>query len=195
MSWLCLVRIQLCVMEELSEVHSHPMAIHQCRKFFRKYPNIKLVEAEDTALSAKNIADNNLVGIGAIAGDLPAEIYGLEILAHEIESIKNNQTRFFMLKRKSDIYPNGGYTKASIFFNTSHESGSLSGILARIADEKINLSKIHSYPIPGENWEYFFHLDLEFKNPKQFKTALDSIKSDCTGLQVLGTYHRGLEIK
>jgi prephenate dehydratase len=180
--------------EDLREVHSHPMAINQCRTFFRDYPHIKMVEMEDTALSAKNIRDNELVGIGAIAGDYPAELYGLEIIAAEIESIKDNQTRFFLLKRKEDVVANGGYNKASLYFSTSHAPGSLSYILDCFAKENINLSKIQSLPIPGINWEYFFHVDLEFQGPRQFRNALDKISVHAKEIQVLGTYNQGIVI-
>ncbi len=180
--------------EDLKEVHSHPMAIHQCRSFFLDYPQIKLVEMEDTALSAKNVRDNQLIGIGAIAGDYPAELYQLEIIASEIESIKNNQTRFFLLKRQKDVGSNGGYNKASLYFSTSHQPGSLSYILDCFAKENINLSKIQSLPIPGINWQYFFHVDLEFEGPRQFKNALAKISDYTKGLQILGTYNKGIVI-
>ncbi|WP_421919023.1 prephenate dehydratase [Marinifilum sp.] len=181
--------------EDLKEVHSHPMAINQCRAFFRKYPHIRLVETEDTAISARNIRDNELIGIGAIAGDLPAQLYHLEILAEAIESIKNNQTRFFLLKRMKDVGPNGGFTKASLYFSTNHEPGSLSYILECFAQEDINLSKIQSHPIPGENWQYFFHVDLEFGAPIQFKKAMTKISEKVRGMKVLGTYNKGIEIR
>ncbi|MPQ46521.1 chorismate mutase [Marinifilum sp. N1E240] len=181
--------------EDLTEVHSHPMAINQCRAFFREYPNIKLVETEDTAISARNISENGLKGIGAIAGDLPAELYGLQIIAHEIESIKNNQTRFFLLKRSQDVKPNGGFTKASLYFSTSHKPGSLSHILDCFAKEKINLSKIQSLPIPGVNWEYFFHVDLEFELPSQFKNVMNKISESAKEMTILGTYNKGLMIR
>lgn len=180
--------------EDLTEVHSHPMAINQCRAFFRDYPQIKLVETEDTALSAKVIREKNLEGVGAIAGDLPAELYKLEIIAEEIESIKNNQTRFFLLRRSKDVGPNGGYNKASLYFSTSHEPGSLSHILDCFAKESINLSKIQSLPIPGINWQYFFHVDLEFAGPRQFKNALEKISEYTKGMQILGTYNKGIVI-
>lgn len=180
--------------EDLKEVHSHPMAINQCRAFFRNYPQIKMVETADTALSAKNVRDNELVGVGAIAGDYPAELYQLEIIAEQIESIKDNQTRFFLLKRQKDVQPNGGYNKASLYFSTSHEPGSLSYILDCFAKENINLSKIQSLPIPGINWQYFFHVDLEFEGPRQFNNALAKIKDYTKGMQILGTYNKGIVI-
>ncbi|WP_372754409.1 prephenate dehydratase [Labilibaculum sp.] len=180
--------------EDLREVHSHPMAINQCRTFFHDYPHIKMVEMEDTALSAKNIRENQLVGIGAIAGDYPAELYQLEIIAAEIESIKDNQTRFFLLKRKNEVVANGGYNKASLYFSTSHDPGSLSYILDCFAKENINLSKIQSLPIPGVNWEYFFHVDLEFQGPRQFRNALDTISHYAKEIKVLGTYNQGIII-
>ena len=180
--------------EDLKEVHSHPMAINQCRAFFRNYPQIKMVEMEDTALSAKNVRDNELMSVGAIAGDYPAELYQLEIIAEQIESIQDNQTRFFLLRRQKDVGPNGGYNKASLYFSTSHEPGSLSYILDCFSKEGINLSKIQSLPIPGINWQYFFHVDLEFQGPRQFKNALGKISDYTKGMQILGTYNKGIVI-
>lgn len=181
--------------EDLKEVHSHPMAINQCRAFFRDYPHIRLVETEDTAISARNIRENKWEGIGAIAGDLPVDLYDLEILAEQIESIKNNQTRFFILKRKKEVVPNGGFTKASLYFSTSHEPGSLSYILDCFSKANINLSKIQSLPIPGINWEYFFHVDLEFELPSQFKTVMNKISEIATEMTILGTYNQGIVIR
>lgn len=178
--------------EDLVEVHSHPMAIHQCRDFFNQYPNIKLVEANDTSESAKYIADNKLKNIGAIAGGLPAQLFKLDILAESIESIANNQTRFLLLRRKEDIITNGGYTKASIYFTTKDKPGSLAYVLNCLTKEQINLSKIQSHPIEGVNWNYFFHLDLEFSEPSQFNKAMCEIEKEVLDLEVLGTYHRGL---
>lgn len=177
--------------EDLREVHSHPMAIYQCRKFFHQYPHIKLVEAEDTALSARRIREGMLLGVGAIAGDLPAELFNLEILRESIESIKNNQTRFFILRRKDDLRRLQNYNKASLFFSAKHNVGSLSQILLRIGQQGINLSKLQSHPTHGSNWQYFFHVDLEFDAPKQFNCALREIAPLVDKLRVLGTYHRG----
>jgi prephenate dehydratase len=181
--------------EDLREVHSHPMAIYQCRNFFRQYPNIKLVEAEDTSLSAKNIREHMMYGVGAIAGDLPAALFQLEILGESIQSIQNNQTRFFVLKRKEELIRNDNYNKASIYFNSSHEVGSLSEILKCIADEGINLSKLQSHPTQGTNWEYFFHLDLEFEQAEQFQRAMDKISPLVDRLRVLGTYQKGMLVE
>lgn len=179
---------------DLKEVHSHPMAIHQCREFFSKYPHIKLVEANDTSQSAKYIYTNKLKHIGAIAGLLPAKLFKLDVLAESIESIANNQTRFLLLKRTEDIILNGGYTKASIYFRVKDNPGSLVSVLDCLAKENINLSKIQSHPVEGENWNYFFHLDLEFNEPMQFNKAIFNVKKNILDLKILGTYHRGLSI-
>lgn len=177
--------------EDLREVHSHPMAIYQCRKFFRQYPHIKLVEAEDTALSAKIIREGKMQGVGAIAGDLPAELFQLDTLAESIQSIQNNQTRFFALKPKDKICQKDDFNKASLYFSAGHEVGSLSQILMRIAEEGINLSKLQSHPTHTSNWEYFFHVDLEFESPEQFNRAMGKIGHLVDKLRVLGTYMEG----
>ena len=181
--------------EDLKEVHSHPMAINQCRAFFRNYPHIRLVETEDTAISARNIRENNLKGVGAIAGELSAELYKLKILKKQIESIKNNQTRFFLLKRKQDVSFHGGYNKASLYFSIAHEVGSLANILEIFTKQNVNLSKIQSIPIAGVNWEYFFHVDIEFEAPIQFTNTIKEMEKYTTKLQTLGTYTKGIVVK
>jgi len=142
---------------DLKEVHSHYMAIRQCKAFFKQYPHIKLVETSDTALSAKNIRENNLQGIGAIASSLAAKMYKLDMLAESIETNKKNFTRFLVLQHQ---YFSGNddtqVDKATISFTTSHAPGSLNKVLSVLAAYNISLSKIQSVPIVGRTWEYMF---------------------------------------
>ena len=180
--------------ETLKEVHSHPMALHQCQKFFSQYPNIKLVESRDTAASAKWLKEEQITGIGAIASGLAAEIYGLEVLAEGIETNPRNFTRFLVLvesdKARSFLTR---VDKASICFNLSHMSqkvGSLAGILAILGQYGLNLSKIQSLPILGKEWQYFFHVDLEFDDYHNYQLALDAIRPLISDLKILGEYPR-----
>jgi len=129
--------------EDLTEVHSHYMAIRQCKPFFKKYPHIKLVETSDTALSAKNIREKNLKGVGAIASFLAADLYEMELLAEGIETNKKNFTRFLVLQHQ---YFSGNdltqVDKATISFTTSHAPGSLNKVLSVLAAYNISLSKV-----------------------------------------------------
>jgi prephenate dehydratase len=168
-------------LEDIHEVHSHPMAIQQCADFLDKY-NWKIVETEDTALS-KHIA--------AIAGRLAAEIYQLNIIVPNIHTLKNNYTRFLVLQRAEAVQETEGADKASINFHTDHSKGSLAKVLTRISEAGINLSKLQSMPIPGSDFKYSFHADLEFNTKDQLTKALEEIKEKTEDLQVLGIYKNG----
>lgn len=180
--------------EDLKEVHSHYMAIAQCRRFFKNYPEIKLVESTDTALSAAEIQENNLVGRGAISSDLAAELYGLEILKPEIETNKRNYTRFLILAHE-DVEDNNtkDCSKSSLCFSLPHKKGSLSQILSILAFYDLDLTKIQSLPIVGKEFQYLFYLDLSFENYKKYKQSLNAIEPLVTDLQILGEYKYGIE--
>ncbi len=177
-------------LEDIREVHSHPMALLQCMDFLEKHPHMKLVETEDTALSAKHVAQKKLKTTAAIAGKLAAELYGLEIIAPSIQTAKNNYTRFLVISRNG-VAPAPDANKASVYFQTSHERGALAQVLTRIAEAGINLSKLQSFPIPAKEWTYYFHADMEFDNLALFHEGLEHIGSLTEHLKVLGIYKKG----
>jgi prephenate dehydratase len=177
-------------LEDIKEVHSHPMAIQQCFGFLDKY-NWKLVESEDTALSAKNIHKHHSKHIAAIASKLAAEIYQLDMIAPNIHTLKNNYTRFLVLQRAEVAKDVEEANKASINFNTDHSKGSLAKVLTCIAEAGINLSKLQSMPIPGSDFKYSFHADLEFDTKNQFEKAIEEIEKKTEALQILGVYKNG----
>lgn len=176
--------------EDIREVHSHYMAIQQCSGFLDKY-NWKLVETEDTALSAKHIHQYKNKHVAAIAGKLAAEIYGLDIVAPNIHTLKNNYTRFLVLIHKEAANDITDADKASVNFVTGNEKGSLAKVLTVIAAEGINLSKLQSMPIPGSHFKYSFHADMEFENEDQFNRLLLKLKPITEALTVLGKYKNG----
>ena len=181
--------------EDLKEVYSHPMAILQCQLFFDSYPNITLIESIDTALSAKMLHEGKLIGKGAIASDLAAEKYGLEILAPGIETNKMNYTRFLILKETNgDQTDNSIVNKASLHFALAHKSGSLSKILSILSYYDINLSKIQSLPIMGKDWEYQFYVDVIFDDYDWYRKSLDAIRPFTSELGILGEYIKGKSI-
>jgi prephenate dehydratase len=177
-------------LSDIKEVHSHPMAIQQCFGFLDKY-NWKLVETEDTALSAKHIHKHRSKHIAAIASKLAADIYELDILAPNIHTLKSNYTRFLMLQRAETAQEVEGANKASVNFHTDHSKGSLAAVLTKIAEAGINLSKLQSMPIPGSDFRYSFHADLEFDSLQQLHAALEEVKPKTEDLQVLGVYKNG----
>ena len=178
-------------LEDIREVHSHPMALLQCIDFLEKNPGWKLVETEDTALSAKHLHQHRSKHIAAIASDLAAELFGLEILAPDIQTMKNNYTRFLILQPAAVAAPVSNPDKASVNFHTDHSRGSLARVLTQIADGGVNLSKLQSFPIPGSDWQYSFHADMEFENLDQFERVIETIKPVTAELKIYGTYKKG----
>ena len=175
---------------DIKEVHSHPMAIQQCLDFLDKY-NWKLVETEDTALSAKHVHQHKSKHIAAIAGKLAAELFQLEMLAPNIHTQKNNYTRFLILQREDEVTEIADANKASVNFNTDHSKGSLAKVLTKIAEAGINLSKLQSFPIPGSDWLYSFHADMEFDTVQQFHKLVKNILPLTDHFKVYGIYKKG----
>src|ERR1051325_10116243 len=178
-------------LDDIKEVHSHTMALQQCYDFLDKH-KWKLVETEDTALSAKHVHQHKSKHIAAIAGKIAAELYELEILAPNIHTLKNNYTRFLVLQREDVAQKIANADKASVNFKTDHSRGSLAKVLTKIAEEGINLSKLQSIPIPGSDFKYSFHADMEFENLEQFHSVIENIKPLTEGLTIYGIYKRGL---
>ena len=175
-------------LEDIREVESHLMALLQCIDYLDSRP-WKLVESEDTALSARHIAEKGLRHTAAIASELAAEMFGLKIIAPEINTIKSNYTRFMVLKRHDhNIDPHAD--KASLYFKTDHREGSLLRTLSQL--QGINLSKLQSYPIPSEPWHYLFHIDLEFGCLDDYIRNLDRLQEAAEEVHVYGVYRSGL---
>jgi len=177
-------------LEDIREVHSHHMAIQQCLEYLDKH-SWKLVETEDTALSAKLVHQHKSKHIAAIASRLAAELFELDVIAPNIQTMKNNYTRFLVLQPVTEKIPIDNANKASVNFHTDHSKGSLARVLTRIADLGINLSKLQSFPIPGSNWQYSFHADMEFENVDQFERVIEQIKPVTEELRVYGVYRKG----
>jgi len=171
-------------------VHSHPIALEQCREYFDDWPDMRLVESEDTALSARHIAEQQTTGKAAIASDKAAQLYGLEILAKGIETNPANFTRFWILSPTPILDP-ARVNKASLSFSLQHETGNLSQILSVLAFYKINLTKIQSIPMIGKAWEYHFFVDVIFDDYERYQSAIRSVEPLAESVQVLGEYQEG----
>lgn len=178
-------------LEDIREVHSHTMALQQCYDFLDKH-KWKLVETDDTALSAKHIHQHKSKHIAAIASKLAAELFDLDILAPNIHTLKNNYTRFLILQREDAAMKVENADKASVYFHTDHSKGSLAKVLTRIAEEGINLSKLQSFPIPGSDFQYGFHVDMELESAEQLNKVIESIKPLTADIKIYGVYKRGL---
>ena len=179
-------------LESISEVNSHPMALMQCEQFLRRHPGMKMIESFDTAGSAKEIAEKNLKGHAAVCGELAANLYGLNILEHGIETNKRNFTRFLIVANPllaSEIGPKeADINKASIVFTLPHTGGALSKVLTILSFYDMNLTKIQSMPIIGREWEYRFYVDLSFKSIVRYHQAIEAVRPLTNELSVLGEY-------
>ncbi len=177
-------------LEEIKEVHSHTMALQQCHDFLEKY-KWKLVETEDTALSARHISQHKSRHIAAIASKLAAELYNLNIVVPSIQTMKNNYTRFLILQREDTEVLVEYADKASVNFITDHSKGSLAKVLTAIAEGGINLSKLQSFPIPGSDFQYSFHADMEFETLEQFYGVIEEMKKITVKMKIYGVYKNG----
>lgn len=175
-------------MEDIMEIHSHPMALLQCKDFLKVYPHIKLVEAVDTAETAARIQEGGLKDIAAIAPKVAATLYDLEIIASEIQTISNNATRFIIVRTKNKVLPLSQINKASLRFLTDHKRGSLATVLNVMSDCNLNLTKIQSLPVIEEPWKYSFFVDITFEKYKHFAKAKSLLKIMLEDFKVLGEY-------
>jgi prephenate dehydratase len=181
---------------DIKEVHSHPMAILQCLDYLEKY-NWKLVETDDTALSAKHVQQHKSKHVAAIASKLAAQLYDLNVLTPDIHTLKNNITRFLVMSPQvgQSALKVEGANKASIYFQTDHSKGILSKVLAKIAHGNVNLSKLQSMPIPGSNFKYGFYADLEFEQIKHIEKVLEEVKGLTNSMKIFGLYKKGKVVK
>tara|TARA_R110002073_G_scaffold279026_1_gene442886 strand:- start:125885 stop:126736 length:852 start_codon:yes stop_codon:yes gene_type:complete len=178
-------------LEDIKEVWSHPMALLQCRTFFRLHPQIKLVEESDTAEVAQRIQNQQLRGVAAIASKKAAEIYRLHIIESEIQTRKENFTRFFILKKQNGrLDPPKNVNKASLKFITKHQTGSLTDVLNVFASLNMGLTKIQSLPIIDEPWNYAFFVDIIFDDYLIFQQAINKIQEKSSSLKILGVYQQ-----
>jgi len=177
--------------EDIKEVHSHPIALLQCAVFFSQYPHIKLVESGDTAETARRIQEQQLKGIGAVAAPIAADLYDLEILAAGIHTVQSNKTRFVIVKTTNKEWPKETINKASIKFELDDTPGSLATVLNVMNNCKLNLTKIQSMPIIDRPFQYSFFVDVIFEKYKHYEKAKNILALMTTHFKVLGEYQKG----
>lgn len=173
--------------EDIKEVRSHPMALLQCKNFFAKHPEIMQFDDVDTASVAMRISEGKIKGLAAIASEIAAGIYGLEILARDIQTVKDNFTRFIILEKEKSTQqetPN----KASFKVTIQNQKGGLAKLLTMLSEKGLDLSKIQSIPVIEKPWEYAFFIDAEFSDYKQFEEAMELLESDFGGVKIFGEY-------
>ncbi|MCX6181009.1 MAG: prephenate dehydratase [Bacteroidetes bacterium] len=185
----CLMALPGTKIEDLKLIESHPIAIRQCAEFLMKIKNAMLVDKEDTAAVAKQISDEKLAGVAAVASKAAAEKFGLEVLAENIETNKQNFTRFLILSKQASTSAKNN--KASISFQLSHHPGSLAKVLNILHEKNINLTKIQSVPVIGKPYQYAFHVDVTWENKGNYDEALKAITTFATDIIILGEYEKG----
>jgi prephenate dehydratase len=177
--------------KNIKEVWSHPMALLQCKEFFKKHPHIKLVEDVDTAEVAKRIATENIKGVAAIAPKIAAEIFGLQVLEDDIQTIKDNSTRFVIVQTELPNTEIAKINKASLKFQLNHKRGSLAAVLNVLSDFKMNLTKIQSLPVIETPWKYSFFVDVTFNDYADYQKLVKIIEIMAEEFKILGTYKNG----
>ncbi len=188
----------MCLPEDdwdtLTEVNSHPVALQQCREFLMRHPNLKIVEANDTAGSAEAVRQGNLRGHAAICHKDVAEMHNLKILEEGIETNKHNFTRFLVVAdpwKADELKDRSKVNKSNIVFSLPHSEGSLSQVLSIFSFYRINLTKIQSLPIIGREWEYMFYVDVMFDDYLRYKQSIDAVTPLTKELKILGEYAEG----
>ena len=174
--------------EDIKEVHSHPMALLQCKNFFQNYPNIVLIESEDTAEEAYRISKDQIMGVGAIASSEAANMHNLNIMASSIQTIKNNITRFVIVQKKGELVPENKINKASLKFILDHQRGSLAAVLNVMSDCQLNLTKIQSLPVIETPGKYAFFVDVTFDDFNNYDKAKKLISIMASKFKILGEY-------
>ena len=180
--------------KDLKEVNSHPVALAQCREYLQHHPELKVVETDDTAGSAKDIHDKQLKGHAAICSKYAAEMYDMKILQEGIETNKHNFTRFQVICdpwKNNKLKDRSKVNKANIVFSLPHSEGSLSKVLSIFSFYNINLTKIQSLPIIGREWEYMFYVDVMFNDYLRYKQSIDAVTPLTKALKILGEYAEG----
>ena len=178
-------------LKSIKVAYSHPHALEQCREFLQKH-KITPMPDYDTAGAAKLVKERAKKGEAAIASELCAEIYGLEIIKKGIETGKFNTTKFFVIAKEENIPGSLKKEKTSIAFKVKHYPGSLVNCLHRLSKNSINITKLESRPIPENPWEYIFYVDFEGGiDDKNVKLALSEMEAVATFIKVLGSYPLG----
>lgn len=188
------VAVRLCLavppgrtLDQVRSAASHPVALQQCRGFFRGHPDIEAKVAYDTAGSVRDLMEGRAGYDAAIASVLAAELYGAQVLLAGLEDEPENATRFLAVATDPGTPPEEG-CKTSVAFTVAHRPGSLHRALARLAEADIDLTRLESRPIPGRPWEYRFYADLRGPSASRQDAALEALGAETLEVRVLGRY-------
>ena len=188
-----IMALETDTIHDIIEIHSHPVALLQCKNYLQKFPpHFKIIEGTDTASVAKKIKEENLKGVAAIAGKQVAEKFGLKILESKIQNNSQNQTRFVLVGKNNKNYSKE-VNKATLKFKLDHRVGSLSNVLQLFSTFEINLTKIQSLPIIGKPWQYAFFVDVFFKDYTLFNEVTKVLEKAVEELKIIGVYKQNFD--
>jgi chorismate mutase/prephenate dehydratase len=189
----CLIGVPESSLDLIKKVYSHPQALGQSKSFL-KHLGCELISTYDTAGAVKMLKEKGTPEAGAVASARAAEIYGMKVLAREIEDNPNNFTRFLIISRHDS--PPTGNDKTSLVFSVKHKPGALYQSLKTLADKELNMTKIESRPTRQKPWEYHFYVDIEgHRDDKNFLEALEGLESTTLNIKVLGSYPMASEVQ
>ncbi|HTY81328.1 MAG TPA: prephenate dehydratase [Dehalococcoidales bacterium] len=184
----CLIALEGATIDSIKYIYSHPQALGQSRNYL-SHLKAELIPSSDTAGSVRMIRDEKKLDSAAVAGARAAELYGLKILAKEIEDNPHNFTRFFVLSKEDS--PPSGNDKTSIVFSLKHKPGALYDCLREFAERKINLTKLESRPTRHQAWDYNFYVDFTgHREDKNIAGALKALEEHAVFVKILGSYPR-----
>ncbi len=173
--------------EDIRDIYSHEQAINQCRHYLETLPEAHVHICENTAMAARLVAESNRADVAALSSRSCADIYGLDILASNVQDRDNNYTRFACISKHLEIYPGADRTTLMLVLN--HEPGALYKVLAKIYALDLNLLKLESRPIPQRDFEFMFYFDIDCPvAAPQFQTLISSLNDACQELRYLGSY-------
>jgi len=182
----CLIANAGTGLDSIRTVYSHPQALGQSRRFLQ-HLSCEVVPESDTAGSVRMIKEQGLTDSAAVASARAAEIYGMTILAREIEDNPHNFTRFFVLSKEDS--PPTGNDKTSIVFSLKHKPGALYDCLREFASREVNLTKLESRPTRNQPWEYNFYMDFSGHHQEAgIGQALEALKEHAVFVRILGSY-------
>ena len=188
-----IMALETDTIHDIIEIHSHPVALLQCKNYLQKFPpHFKIIEGTDTASVAKKIKEENLKGVAAIAGKQVAKEFGLKILESKIQNNSQNQTRFVLVGKNNKNYSKE-VNKATLKFKLDHRVGSLSNVLQLFSTFEINLTKIQSLPIIGKPWQYAFFVDVFFKDYVLFTEVTKVLEKAVEELKIIGVYKQNFD--
>ncbi len=186
-----LIAVPGSIIDQIHRVYSHPVALAQCRRFLEGHPQMEAIPFYDTAGSVKQLVELRDRSSAGIASARAAIHYGGEILAAEIEDNPENYTRFFMIRRRSEVRIDPAADKVSLAFTVENRPGTLVAALQVFAGQGTNLTKIESRPVHGQPWQYVFYADYQLSTPNSADAALKMLTQHCSTVKELGRYRSG----